>query len=452
MSQKKIWFGSILAVLTLLMSFGAVSAAAVSITSINTSPVATTALANGANTSINNAFLTRNISFSVAFGVPVNVTNVTLINGSGSAIYSFDPAGAVNNTNLWNATLNTSSNSSAALVGVAVVLGANYTIQDGNYSLNISAINMDTSTDTLVTGSQANFTVDNTPPIVSIVTPFTGHRYNASFLVNVTVSHTWVTKGAVNGTMNGATNNGSAGIGNVSFRLYNKTWNGSWFNMTASEQAGFTTGNFSFTFSLNTTFNDSNYTLEMNVTDAVGNRNGSFLTFRNGTTGLANEVLNLSVDQTAPTGTFSCTPATVHQGQTVTCDCSSSDHFDTDPSESFTTTPTSSGSGTFEETCTMTDWANNSALLTSTYSVTRSSGGGGGGGGGGGVSAPVVEEEDEVEVGEEAPLAPAEGEEAAAEEEAVEAPAAPAPGMGWLYAVLTVVGVGLIIWYWRKRK
>jgi len=96
----------------------------------------------------------------------------------------------------------------------------------------------------------------------------------------------------------------------------------------------------------------------------------------------------VSIDTTAPTPTASCTPSSVVSGATVTCTCNASAETGSGINSSLTTansTITTSSTGTFSYTCSVTDNLGNRDSETASYTVTSgssppsSSGGGGGG-------------------------------------------------------------------------
>ena len=86
----------------------------------------------------------------------------------------------------------------------------------------------------------------------------------------------------------------------------------------------------------------------------------------------------ITLDNTAPTPTFSCSPTSVRTGQTITCSCTATDNVDSSPSVLYTANPLTSSTGTFTTTCTATDDAGNSATSSISYIVSSSSSGGGG--------------------------------------------------------------------------
>ena len=92
-----------------------------------------------------------------------------------------------------------------------------------------------------------------------------------------------------------------------------------------------------------------------------------------------------SVDVTAPTVSFSCSPTSVYTGDSIACSCSATDAIDGSPTLTYITNPLTSETGTFSTSCTATDDVNNSVSETLSYTV-ESAGGSSGNGGNGGSS------------------------------------------------------------------
>jgi len=85
----------------------------------------------------------------------------------------------------------------------------------------------------------------------------------------------------------------------------------------------------------------------------------------------------LTVDVTAPTVGFSCTPSNVVVGEVVTCACSTSDDtsgINSSASTSSTSTPSTASTGAFTGSCSATDYAGNTASSSSTYVVSSPGG------------------------------------------------------------------------------
>jgi hypothetical protein len=134
--------------------------------------------------------------------------------------------------------------------------------------------------------------------------------------------------------------------------------------------------------SLNTTvLPDGVYNVTVYANDSSGNLNSTAT------------VLNIVVDNTRPTGlSMSCTPEGVDEDDTVTCVCSGTDATSGVLSTNYTASPSTSSTGTFTETCTVTDYAQNVQTTTDTYTVETGTSSGGSSGGGGSVVSKWVKE------------------------------------------------------------
>ncbi|MCL5018442.1 MAG: hypothetical protein M1416_01595, partial [Candidatus Pacearchaeota archaeon] len=95
---------------------------------------------------------------------------------------------------------------------------------------------------------------------------------------------------------------------------------------------------------------------------------------------------DFTIDNTDPTISFTCNPASVNIGELITCTCSGNDALSGVANIVFVEHPTTGSAGTFLTTCTIYDTAGNSLTGNFTYSVIYGGGDGGGGGGGGGSS------------------------------------------------------------------
>ncbi|MBI2043498.1 PGF-pre-PGF domain-containing protein [Candidatus Pacearchaeota archaeon] len=102
---------------------------------------------------------------------------------------------------------------------------------------------------------------------------------------------------------------------------------------------------------------------------------------------------NITLDTTNPSVTsFSCTPSSVTAGNTVTCSCSGTDALSGVQTTSFTENPSTTNTGTFSETCTVTDFAGNQGSATTSYIVEGGGTAGTTGGGGGTISGEPITE------------------------------------------------------------
>ncbi len=163
--------------------------------------------------------------------------------------------------------------------------------------------------------------------------------------------------------------NAGSNVSSVLFAVVNAS-GGINATYTASREALTT----QYSFKVNTTaFPDGNYTITAYVNDSAKNANNS-----------ANTSI-FTIDNTKPSVAYSCSPTSVDQSDTTTCTCTVSDTMSgLNGTASFTASPSTSSSGTFEVTCSIADLAGNSKSTTATYTVVGGSGTGSGGGGGAG--------------------------------------------------------------------
>jgi hypothetical protein len=114
-----------------------------------------------------------------------------------------------------------------------------------------------------------------------------------------------------------------------------------------------------------------NFTNTTGLPDGVYYLNVSKLNDSMNNVNLSNLFLRkITIDRTAPaTPTFSCTPTTVNSGQTVTCTCTGTDATTGVQSTTYNSTPSTSGTGTFTETCIVGDYAGHNTSTTATYTV-----------------------------------------------------------------------------------
>ncbi|MCX6747057.1 MAG: PGF-pre-PGF domain-containing protein [Candidatus Pacearchaeota archaeon] len=98
------------------------------------------------------------------------------------------------------------------------------------------------------------------------------------------------------------------------------------------------------------------------------------------------EHIQITIDNTAPSATYTCSPSSTTLGQVVKCTCVGSDGTYGSGVKSTTTTTgtiTATATGTFSPTCTVTDNVELSTTATGTYTITSVGSGSTGGGGGG---------------------------------------------------------------------
>jgi len=94
-----------------------------------------------------------------------------------------------------------------------------------------------------------------------------------------------------------------------------------------------------------------------------------------GNTDWADANRTLIIDTTAPTVSFSCFPTSVSASTIIICSCSGTDVTSGVATTSYTANPSTLITGTFLTTCTVTDYAGNSASSGVSYSVSSSGGG-----------------------------------------------------------------------------
>jgi len=177
-------------------------------------------------------------------------------------------------------------------------------------------------------------------------------------VANITITDNWATELNM---PNVSAINANATINitlmNVTFGILNSS-SGNYFllNTTASLYVNFTNS---------TGLADGTYYLNASVNDSSGNLNFTTILRR------------VTLDRTAPTITFSCSPnADINVGEAVTCTCSGNDSQNLPIAQTsdiltttYNTTGYSSASGTATETCTIVDRVGNTASSVITYTV-----------------------------------------------------------------------------------
>ena len=113
------------------------------------------------------------------------------------------------------------------------------------------------------------------------------------------------------------------------------------------------------------------YNVSVFMNDTIGNSNTTL-----NTTSLP-LMSNLIFDNTAPSISFSCTPATVNTGSTVTCSCSGGATSGINDTSPVTESPSTSDTGTHIRTCSVTSRSGLSTSTTAQYTVNLASSGGG---------------------------------------------------------------------------
>lgn len=213
-----------------------------------------------------------------------------------------------------------------------------YSFSNTTEALYTFIVGAENATGDLANSSNVTITVDNTAPVITlpVYTDGTLKANTDTLTLNISVSD----------AASGLT--GSACIVNV---------NGT--NQSISVSSGWCN---SSTINL-TNLADGNQTINVYVNDTINN------------VGLNNSYV-VWIDSTNPTATASCTPNSVNVGETVTCTCSGSDGSGSGINSSLTTassTPSTSSTGSFDYSCSVTDNLGNTGSDTATYTVTQSS-------------------------------------------------------------------------------
>jgi len=283
-------------------------------------------------------------NYSGTFNVSVNstipnVVNVTIYyNESGGPVV----LSAANYFYVINSSSNTTpiglviENSSVNIAGLNDSLTYNFTFIVTN------------TTKSKENHSVANVVIDNTlPKEVNITGTETRGNYTGSITLNASVL------------------DALSGVESVVFNVTN----------SSGIQNGTVTGTKSgdyYSVSLDTSqYPDGTYNITVFAYDYASNLNNTKL------------VHTVKFDNTNPTASVSCTPDPINAGATVTCTCSITD--DTSgvnvTSKSHDTTPSTSDTGTFTNSCSFADNAGNTGSASTTYTVELSGSSGGGGGG-----------------------------------------------------------------------
>ncbi len=345
----------------LLMFFGiflislmySVSAQASTITITSNASNGTTWFKGGSNQSIN---------FSIVAELNSSV-NLSFINISVPAGMTIWNANITNNTN-WTCdggVINgTYANCSSGVSDtyVAINISLNITLNSSAYEQNHSVVILLTDNFTGTNETLENILVDGIQPTISMpaYTNATAKKNTANLTLNISIvdagsgaSQCWV---SINGT-------------NQTFDADGDNW------------CNTTLGNL-------TNMGDGNATIIIWVNDSVNNMNVSHNT---------SVAYVVQIDTTNPLPTATCTPTNpTDNGEIVTCSCSGTDAT-AGINSSFTSAGTStvtSTAGITSYTCSLTDYAGNTASSTTTFTVTGGSSSLSSGGGGGGSTASSV--------------------------------------------------------------
>lgn len=281
--------------------------------------------------------------------VTINVDNTdALVNANISTVNITIPSGFVfiENSNSTDAGTHTFSNTSNVLSWVNDGLVMNLTNNDFNFNVTVAtagtySITVDTLNVSGLSSSNVSITInDTTFPLVSITAPVTGGNYSGSFSLTANVTDDTTSLVYFNVTNSSGGQNGTFTASNTSLSSWNATINTS-------------------------TYVDGLYNITVYSNDSNNQQNNSILSY------------SVRIDNTNPTiSSFSCSPATVNIRATTTCTCTGADGGSGVLTTGYESTPTTQLTGTFTETCTVTDRAGNTGTSTTTYTVT---GGGGGG-------------------------------------------------------------------------
>ena len=222
-----------------------------------------------------------------------------------------------------------------------------------NYNFTFTIRNTTGSTENHSVGS---VTIDNTiPREVNITGTETRGNYTGSITLNASVL------------------DATAGIEVVLFNITNS------LGIQNGTVTGTKSGDY-YSVSLNTSqYPDGTYNITVFANDSANNVNSTKL------------IHTVTFDNTNPTASVSCTPDPVNAGATITCTCTITDDTSglNSSSKIHDTSPPTSDTGTFTNTCSFADHSGNTATASTTYNVELSGTGGGGGGGGGGSTVPV---------------------------------------------------------------
>lgn len=298
-------------------------------------------------------FVLFSVLFSISFvsSATTLVSPVTGGNYSTTLIFNCTNSGGiehVKNASLWynisgNPSLgirlieitNTSSNQTEFYNGTISIAGLT---DAATYNFTCFLFNGTAAAITSVNSTQ--ITIDNTPPFTTFI--------GLSFVG-------WGNYSGVN-TINVSANDSLIGMSTVYLNVTNSTGvqrgyvktscSGGYCNYSADVDA--------FT----ALYGDGVYNFTIYANDSLGNLNKT-------------TVFTVTLDSTAPTGSFTCTPSSVSEGETMTCSCSSSDATSGVETTSYTTNPSTLQTGSFTQTCSITDFAGNSYSLTATYAVNR---------------------------------------------------------------------------------
>lgn len=215
----------------------------------------------------------------------------------------------------------------------------NLNLTDGKFSINATLANTSGGISYLLYGATSiarMVTFDKTPPNVSssLVGVSNNGNYTGTLVLNISI------------------NDVTIGISSVYFNLTYP--NGS----ALTYIRGTASGDY-YNFSVDTTsLSDGRYNITILANDTLNNLNNSVKFY-------------LTFDKTSPTGSLSCSPSQVHKDDTVTCSCWGSDETSGVSSYVYNSNPSTGQTGTFIQSCIITDYVGNFLMATGTYNVER---------------------------------------------------------------------------------
>ncbi len=321
-------------VFTILFSLNLVSAA------LNiTSPV------DGTNYTKTNIFF--NVSYTNSTDSIANPTNVTFFahpNGNATriAIGSLNGSATCSNTACW--------------------MHINLTLDDGNYTINATIYNGSVSVSvngTVNSSTDVRF-ASNGPRVLAenFTSPSIGYNYSHSVFGILVLNVSIIDFSGV-------------GIQSVYFNITNSSGAQN-TTLTATNPTGLL-----WNASIDTrTVPDGLYNVTVWTNDTLGNLNNSA------------RIYSVTIDNSAPSASLSCTPNPVEQGDSISCTCSGIDAQSGIRSTS-TGTPSTAESGPHTVSCSATNHANLTTSTTYDYTVAGSASTASGGSSGGSSSALV---------------------------------------------------------------
>lgn len=293
-------------------------------------------------------FLISLVSAAITVVSPTTYSNYTgafgpLVSFNVSYINSTDFTDALNATFYYNlsgawAKIGSSTNCHNSAAGSLSSCNVSLNLSgvtDGRYSISANLSNSTTTSAASVLTN--NIIFDSTSPAVSfsgITNVVNNGNYSQTITLNASVVDALI------------------GIGSVYFNITNST--GNQVNFTsASSSGGY------YNLGVNTLgFPDGLYNITVFANDSLNNLNNS-------------AEIQITIDNTPPTGVFSCSPSQVQQGSTVNCSCTSSDALSgiNATGNVYTIYPDTSQTGTFTTTCIFGDNAGNQGSASAAYSV-----------------------------------------------------------------------------------